>query len=159
VANDSQTSPSLAPDGSEWNILDTVRFRDPRRDLEMVRSKRCLSLDVRRHFRPYHKACRANGGQGTTSFLQQNSTSFDIFVKPLWGGKLTMSVTPIDTVWKLKARIQDKTGHQPDQQRLIFGGKQLADHRILDEYKIFPGCVIHLVLRLRGGFDRQVRHQ
>jgi hypothetical protein len=159
VANDSQTNPSLAPDGSEWNILDTVRFRDPRRDLEMVRSKRCLSLDVRRHFRPYHKACRANGGQGTTSFLQQNSTSFDIIVKPLRGGKLTIYVTPTDTVRKLKDRIQDVEGTSSDAQRLIFAGKQLADHRILDEYKIFPGCVIHLVLRLRGGFDRQVRHQ
>jgi ubiquitin-like protein Nedd8 len=159
VANDSQTNPSLAPDGSEWNILDTVRFRDPRRDLEMVRSKRCLSLDVRRHFRPYHKACRANGGQGTTSFLQQNPASFDITVKGLTGRKLTISVTPIDTVRKLKGRIQDLDGLHADQQRLIFGGKQLADHRILDEYKVFPGCVIHFVLRHRGGFDRQVRHQ
>jgi ubiquitin-like protein Nedd8 len=117
----------------------------------MVRSKRCLSLDVRRHFRPYHKACRANGGQGTTGFLQQNSASFEITVKTVLGMKLTISVTLIDTVRKLKDRIYDLVGVHPDRQRLIFAGKQLADHRILDEYKVFPGCVIYFVFRLRGG--------
>lgn len=76
---------------------------------------------------------------------------FSIDVMSLTGRVLTLSVSKLHTIDEVKSLIQNEEGIPPDQQRLMYAGRQLEDYRLLSDYGIKPGSVLHLVLRLRGG--------
>eukprot|EP00039_Didymoeca_costata_P018669 m.334483 g.334483 ORF g.334483 m.334483 type:complete len:79 (+) comp17360_c0_seq1:143-379(+) len=75
-----------------------------------------------------------------------------IKVKTLTGKVIAIDIEPTDTVKRIKERVEEKQGIPPEQQRLIFQGKQMGDDKTAESFKIVGGSTLHLVLALRGGY-------
>lgn len=79
------------------------------------------------------------------------NTSGQLFIKTMTGSTVTFKYAGKHmTTYDLKLLIQAKESVPTDQQRLIFGGRQLEDDRTLDSYSIKSESMVHLVPRLRG---------
>ena len=73
----------------------------------------------------------------------------EIYVKDL-AKIITLTMAPSATIHDVKEQIKEKEGVEPDMQRLIYAGKQLADDRTLSDYGIQNGKTIHMVVRSYG---------
>jgi len=90
------------------------------------------------------------GGE-LSSVLAIPRGGMQLFVKTLTGKTVSIEVEEGESIEDVKAKISEKEGIPPEQQRLIFGGQQLQDSKTLDDYDVSDDATLHLVLRLRGG--------
>ncbi|XP_076260023.1 ubiquitin-like protein NEDD8 [Rhynchophorus ferrugineus] len=81
-----------------------------------------------------------------------------IKVVTLTGDERMIDVEPSDKILALKEKLEEKEGIPPQQQRLVFQGKQLKDDKTISSYKLKAGTVLHLVVALRGGEDNNLNY-
>lgn len=111
-------------------------------DCSLFGDKWCASQALFGRHRPSYSTMQA---------IQSTRGGMQLFVKTLTGKTVSIEVEEGESIEDVKAKIAEKEGIPPEQQRLIFGGQQLQDAKTLQDYDVGDDATLHLVLRLRGG--------
>ena len=96
------------------------------------------------------ETCLEYGDSISIFFYPTEFGRFLVYVKNLKGNTITIPINPNSNIEELKRKIQDREEIPADQQRLLYGGKQLEDARTFRDYSIKSESTIHLTIRLRG---------